>query len=411
MATLVEFAGASPTIGKDVCLAPTAVLIGECASATARTSGSARCCAPTTPTSRSARAARSRTTRDPLREDLPTIVGSTCSWATVPLLEGCVDRRRGARSGWERSSCSARARRGRDDRRRARSSAEGVEIARRDARCRRPRAREEGALRLRPALDGHCGRRSYQELRRDVPDDDDERTEMPEMLIGGEWRQAAASGEIEVVNPATEEVVGQRPARHGGGRRARGRDSQARVPRVVAHGRRERARDPAQGGRPDRRAGEGRRRRADGRAGQAADGGDGRGQPPRPRRALLRRGRDQGARRLPGPAVGVRARLRAGHPPPDGRVRGDHAVQLPAHAAGHEGRAGARRRATPSSPSRRRRRRWRRSRSRGCSPRRACRTACSTSSPAAGRRSATCSSATPTCAASPSPARPRSAAT
>ena len=35
---------------------------------------------------------------------------------------------------------------------------------------------------------------------------------MPEMLIGGEWRQAAAHEEIEVVNPATEEVVASVPA-------------------------------------------------------------------------------------------------------------------------------------------------------------------------------------------------------
>ena len=42
-------------------------------------------------------------------------------------------------------------------------------------------------------------------------------------------------------------------------------------------------------------------------------------------------------------------------------------------------------------------------RSRGCSPRRACRTACSTWSPAAGRRSATRWSRTRTCAASRSP--------
>ena len=35
---------------------------------------------------------------------------------------------------------------------------------------------------------------------------------MPEMLIGGEWRQAAAHEEIEVVNPATEAVVASVPA-------------------------------------------------------------------------------------------------------------------------------------------------------------------------------------------------------
>src|SRR5579862_1006028 len=32
------------------------------------------------------------------------------------------------------------------------------------------------------------------------------------MLIGGEWRQAAAHAELEVVNPATEEVVDSVPA-------------------------------------------------------------------------------------------------------------------------------------------------------------------------------------------------------
>jgi succinate-semialdehyde dehydrogenase / glutarate-semialdehyde dehydrogenase len=35
---------------------------------------------------------------------------------------------------------------------------------------------------------------------------------VPEMLIGGEWRQAAAHEEIEVVNPATEDVVDRVPA-------------------------------------------------------------------------------------------------------------------------------------------------------------------------------------------------------
>ncbi len=35
---------------------------------------------------------------------------------------------------------------------------------------------------------------------------------MPEMLIGGEWRQATAHAEIEVVNPATEDVVDHVPA-------------------------------------------------------------------------------------------------------------------------------------------------------------------------------------------------------
>ena len=35
---------------------------------------------------------------------------------------------------------------------------------------------------------------------------------MPEMLIGGEWRQAAAHEQLEVVNPATEAVLDTVPA-------------------------------------------------------------------------------------------------------------------------------------------------------------------------------------------------------
>ena len=34
---------------------------------------------------------------------------------------------------------------------------------------------------------------------------------MPEMLIGGEWRQGAAHEQLEVINPATEEVVDSVP--------------------------------------------------------------------------------------------------------------------------------------------------------------------------------------------------------
>ena len=35
---------------------------------------------------------------------------------------------------------------------------------------------------------------------------------MAEMLIGGEWRRATAGAEIEVVNPATEDVVASVPS-------------------------------------------------------------------------------------------------------------------------------------------------------------------------------------------------------
>ena len=52
------------------------------------------------------------------------------------------------------------------------------------------------------------------------------------MLIGGEWRQAASSEEIEVVNPATEEVVGSVPSGDGRRRRAGGGDRQGGLPGV-----------------------------------------------------------------------------------------------------------------------------------------------------------------------------------
>ena len=151
--------------------------------------------------------------------------------------------------------------------------------------------------------------------------------------------------------------------------------------------------------------------RADLRAGQADRRGARRGHAPRPRRALLRRGRDQGPRRLPGAALGVRPRLRPGDPP----ARWASAPRSPRTTSRSRCWAPRSRRrwrpATPWSPSPPPRRRWRRSRSRGSSPRPGSRTACSTSSPAAARRSATRSSATPTSAGSRSPARPRSAAT
>ena len=229
---------------------------------------------------------------------------------------------------------------------------------------------------------------------------------MPEMLIGGEWRAAAAEEQLEVVNPATEEVVDIVPA----GTPEDVDLAVATAKRAFADWsrdrRREARRDPGQGRRPDPRARQGARGDAHLRAGQAAGGGDRRGHPPRPRRALLRRGRDQGPRRLPGPPVHARARLRDGDPPPDRRVRGDHALQLPADAARDQGRAGAGGGQHGGCQAGGDDAAGHARRSRACSRRPACPTACSTSSPAAARTSATRSSAIPTCAASRSPARP-----
>ena len=148
---------------------------------------------------------------------------------------------------------------------------------------------------------------------------------MPEMLIGGEWRQAAAHEELEVVNPATEETVASVPAGKpedvelavATAKRAFAEWSKTDVEKRAAI--LTKAAELIQANAKELAA------TLTVRAGQADRRGDGRGDPPRARRPLLRRGRDQGAWRLPGPAVDVRPGLRHGDPPPDGRVRGDHA--------------------------------------------------------------------------------------
>ena len=226
------------------------------------------------------------------------------------VLAGCVDRgRRGGRDGrdrarsgraWARARCSPRARARPSAARsaprmlaagRARAVAKKPLVA-----ARRERWSADGAP---PSTSSTAGRylTTQRRHRREL-------TVEAAMLIGGEWRQAAASEEIEVVNPATEEVVGQRP---GG--------APADVELAVGHrqarpsrsGRRPTSRSarahPVEGRGPDRRARQGARGHPDLRAGQADRRGERRGHPPRPRRALLRRGGDQGARRLSGAAV------------------------------------------------------------------------------------------------------------
>ena len=61
---------------------------------------------------------------------------------------------------------------------------------------------------------------------------------MPEMLIGGEWRGATSGEEIEVVNPATEEVVGTVPSGDAADVERAVATRQARVPGLGGDGRR-----------------------------------------------------------------------------------------------------------------------------------------------------------------------------
>ena len=165
---------------------------------------------------------------------------------------------------------------------------------------------------------------------------------VPEMLIGGEWRQGAAKEELEVINPATEEVVDSVPAGSpddvefavATAKRAFGEWSRTDVEKRAAVLAKAAALIDEQRQVP--------RRDFDLRTGQAARRGDRRGDAPGARRPLLRRGRDQGPRRLPGAALDARARVRSGDPPADGRVRRDHSLQLSADPAGDEGGPGGR---------------------------------------------------------------------
>ena len=65
------------------------------------------------------------------------------------------------------------------------------------------------------------------------------------MLIGGEWRQAASSEEIEVVNPATEEVVGSVPSGEVADVELAVATAKARLPGVGRHRRRAARAHPA----------------------------------------------------------------------------------------------------------------------------------------------------------------------
>ena len=153
--------------------------------------------------------------------------------------------------------------------------------------------------------------------------------------------EGAASEGIDVVDPATEEVIESVP-------RGGAADVDAAVQaahnglRRVAEDRRRGACDPAaQGDRADRARPQGPHDVARARAGQAGHRGRRRDPSPDARPQLLRRPRDQGARLLPAAAFCSEQGLRHGPAAPDGRRGRDRPEQLPAHAAGHQARAGA----------------------------------------------------------------------
>ena len=135
---------------------------------------------------------------------------------------------------------------------------------------------------------------------------------MPEMLIGGEWRQAAAHEELwrwstppprkswTASPPGTPEDVELAVAT---AKRAFAEWSNTDVEKraailakaadlIRANAKELAATLTSEQGKPIAEA-------------------IGRGDPPRPRRPLLRRGGDKGARRLPGAAINLRPRLRA----------------------------------------------------------------------------------------------------
>ena len=197
------------------------------------------------------------------------------------------------------------------------------------------------------------------------------------MLIGGEWREAASTRSSRSSTRPPRRPSASVPSGSSADVELAVETAKRAFARVVRDRRREARPILAQGRRPDRGERQAAGADADLRAGQA----DRRGDSARSRHlahgvryyaeaATKVRGSYQELPSAFGPAYGQVIRR------PIGRLRRDHAVQLPAHAARHQGRPGARRAATRSSPSRRRRRRWRRSRSPGCSPRRACRPAC-----------------------------------
>ena len=137
---------------------------------------------------------------------------------------------------------------------------------------------------------------------------------MAEMLIGGEWRAGRARARRSRSSTRRpRRSSASVPERHGRRRRARRRHRQAAFPEWARTDVEQRAHVLAKAAALIEEHAKSTRAAADLRAGQAGRRGARRGHPPRPRRALLRRGGHQGPRRLPGAA-----RPRSG--PPTGMV-------------------------------------------------------------------------------------------
>ena len=162
-------------------------------------------------------------------------------------------------SAWARSSCSTHASGPAPWSRPAAWCSERQELGAGHARGRRAGAREEAAVRIRAATGRETAADEYQKLRRRYLTTRLTRSTTVEaaMLIGGEWRQAASSEEIEVVNPATEEVVGAVPSGAAADVDAGRRDGEASLPGVGGDRHREARAHPRRGRGADRGAREG----------------------------------------------------------------------------------------------------------------------------------------------------------
>ena len=201
------------------------------------------------------------------------------------------------------------------------------------------------------------------------------KTEMPALLwIGGAPVPASTGETFPVLDPATEEVIGEAPrgvaedidravdAARAAARSREWRDMDPVPPRP----------DPVGVGTPDRRGARADREAALAREREAAQRGDRRGRDDRPLHRVLR-GLGRQVRWARRRRAGRRPRVRA--PRAAGRGRPGRALELPARRLRARRRAGPDGRATRSSPSPRPRRRCRRSTWPACRTRSACRRA------------------------------------